>query len=56
MTSCDRRAILRGLGTAVTLPWLEAFRGSNLASCCIQCDPSPSSIRLHVYPERRPCS
>ena len=31
MTSCDRRTVLRGLGTAVTLPWLEAFRGGSSA-------------------------
>ena len=41
MTSCDRRAILRGLGTAVTLPWLEAFRGSNLASAAASATPAP---------------
>ena len=41
MTSCDRRAILRGLGTAVTLPWLEAFRGRNLASAASSSNLAP---------------
>ena len=43
MTSCDRRTVLRGLGTAVTLPWLEAFRGGSSAHAASS--PSATTLR-----------
>ena len=41
MTSCDRRTVLRGLGTAVTLPWLEAFRGGSSAHAASSLSATP---------------
>ena len=41
MTSCDRRTVLRGLGTAVTLPWLETFRGGSSAHAASSLSATP---------------
>ena len=50
MTICDRRAVLRGLGTAVALPWLEAVQGVNQASAASSLSKAPLRTAFMFIP------